>query len=101
MFIKNIFSSFAVIFGIYCVIDVIRFLFKLKILCIHNLIIYLGKISLGIYAIHYYFLNILASFPVLGPLVASVILFNVVKRIPGMALIAFGEPNYAKNISNF
>jgi fucose 4-O-acetylase-like acetyltransferase len=75
--------------GIYVALDISRSLYFLKRSRINDCIAYIGKMSLGIYALHTYFLNVFP--PVIGPLVISVIIAFAILQIPLLRGPLLGE----------
>jgi fucose 4-O-acetylase-like acetyltransferase len=57
-----------------------------------------GVLSLGIYAIHFYFLSY--NPPVLAPLIISVIITMIIQKIPVLRVVLLGEPSRAKTVTS-
>jgi fucose 4-O-acetylase-like acetyltransferase len=75
--------------GSLVILSVAKWISETKIKPIRNFLIFSGQLSLGIYAIHYFFLAY--SPKVLAPLLISIGLAYGVNRIPALRTILLGE----------
>ena len=88
-FIRYIFSAFVAICGILIAIDITDEIFKRKPMLIYPFLIICGKLSLGIYVIHHYFLNI--SPPIVTALLLSILITWLILKIPIAKTVLLGE----------
>jgi uncharacterized membrane protein HdeD (DUF308 family) len=65
---------------------------------ISKVLAYCGVLSLGIYAIHFYFLPYKP--PVIAPLIISVLITLVIQKIPILRVVLLGESAKKKSPSN-
>lgn len=82
--------------GSLAVLDASKMLYKSNWLLINKMIEYCGKISLGIYAIHFYVLHI--GIPVIAPVAISVIASAIILQIPILRTLLLGEPINSKQL---
>lgn len=75
--------------GIYVALDISRKIYFLNRVSLNQGFAYLGKMSLGIYALHTYFLHIYP--PVLAPLLLSVGMSFIILQIPLLRGMLLGE----------
>jgi hypothetical protein len=75
--------------GSFLVLGATKWIAETNIKPIKSFLILCGQLSLGIYAIHYFFLAY--SPKVFAPLLLSVVLAYVINRIPGLRILLLGE----------
>lgn len=76
-------------FGIYVALDISKRIYSLNAQWINKSVAYLGKMSIGIYALHNYFLSL--NPPVLAPLLVSVGISYFILQVPYLRNILLGE----------
>jgi hypothetical protein len=75
--------------GSFVLLDVSKMIYRANWPGVNKSIEYCGKMSLGIYAIHFYFLSVLP--PIIAPLVISLIASTILLRIPVLSTLLLGE----------
>lgn len=88
-FVRWTFSSFVAIIGILVIIDITNKLLSIKPKFIYPFLILCGKLSLGIYVIHHYFLNV--SPPIIAALLLSILISWLILKIPIAKTVLLGE----------
>jgi hypothetical protein len=71
------------------ILSLVKWISETNIKAIKSFLILCGQLSLGIYAIHYFFLAY--SPKVIAPLLMSVGLAYGINRIPGLRTVLLGE----------
>ena len=83
------FSMVVAIAGICVALNLAQCASKANLPYLNPFLIYCGKLSLGIYALHYYFLSLKP--PVLAPLLLSLLISMLIMQIPGVRTVLLGE----------
>ena len=95
LYIANVFGVFfpyvVAVMGSFVTLDLASMLKNNTPETVTNGISYLGKMSLGIYAIHTYFLQ--SSPIILAPIIISLIIAYAILHIPGLNLFLLGQNN--------
>jgi hypothetical protein len=92
-----LYAGVVAISGTFVVLGLAKVIASSKILPIKNFLILCGQLSLGIYAIHYFFLAYTPK--VVMPLLASVVISFILNKIPLLRTIFLGE-SYGKKLVN-
>lgn len=87
--VQTVFPAVVAACGILISLFIVKKLSSLNLPKIHYALSELGKLSLGIYAMHYYFMEITP--PVIAPLLVSAILSLIILRIPILRVALLGE----------
>lgn len=87
--LKKYYAITVAITGSLVFIDIARILYSVKFSPLNLLMIYIGGASLGIYAIHFYFVSNYP--PVIAPIVISLIIWQTALCIPVVRKVLFGK----------
>ena len=83
------YAPIVAIAGSFVFIDMVRILSSLKFDAINISLAYVGRASLGIYAVHFYFLGYFPS--VIAPIVISLLVWQVLSITPVVGKLLFGK----------
>ncbi|QWD52927.1 acyltransferase family protein [Polynucleobacter paneuropaeus] len=91
---NNLFGGFLALLGSLTVMLLVEFFSNRPNWILSKFLARCGVLSLGIYAIHFYFL--VYKPPVLGPLIISVLITLIIQKIPILRVVLLGEPSRSK-----
>ena len=95
---NDLFGSVLIVNGSFFTLLLVEFFSKHPDWILSKFLAQCGVLSLGIYAIHFYFLSY--NPPVLAALIISVIMTMVIQKIPVLRVVLLGEPSRAKTVTS-
>lgn len=95
---NNLFGGLIALLGSVVMLLLVEYFSNRPNWIISKLLAQCGVLSLGIYAIHFYFLSFKP--PVIAPLIISVLITLIIQKIPFLRVVLLGEPSKKKLTSS-